>query len=283
MIRPVAVLLCALTLGCAAAHNYADPEGPRYSGEGGVPPPGWALNRSIRVVTFNIEYAMEVDRAVAALAASPPLRHPDILCLQEMDAPGADSVARRLRMNHVYYPASIHPKTKRDFGNAVLSPWPIEESWKVILPHKSRIVKQGRAAVAARVRVAGRPITVYSVHLGSPIGISGGSRRGQAKAIVEDARTRPDPVIVAGDFNSKGVGEVFVEAGFSWITERVGPTTKGFSFDHVFVRGLAPAPLPACGVERGFDDVSDHRPVWTVVVPPGQPAPPGAPAPPAPY
>lgn len=263
-----ALLLCALSLGCANAHNYLDPEGPRYSGEAGVPPPGWAPNRAIRVVTFNILYAREVDRAVGKLLASPPLRHPDVLCLQEMDAPGADSVALRLRMNYVYYPASIHPKTDRDFGNAILSPWPIEESWKVILPHKSRIVSQGRAAVGARVRVAGRPITVYSVHLGSPIGISGGSRRGQAKAVVEDARSRPDPVIVAGDFNSKGVGEVFVEAGYSWITERVGPTTKGFSFDHVFTRGLAAAAPPAFGVEQGFADVSDHRPVWSVLAAP---------------
>ena len=264
----LAVLLCAFSLGCASAHNYLDPEGPRYSGEGGAPPAGWAPNRAVRIVTFNIEYAKHVDRAVAALLASPPLRHPDILCLQEMDAPGADSVARRLGMNHVYYPASVHPKTKRDFGNAILSPWPIEETWKVILPHRSRIVKQGRAAVGARVRVAGRTITVYSVHLGSPIGISGGSRRGQAKAVVEDARARPDPVIVAGDFNSKGVGEVFRKAGYVWITERVGATTKGFSFDHVFTRGLAPAPPPAFGVEQGFDEVSDHRPVWTVLAAP---------------
>ena len=255
-------------MDCSAAHNYLDPAGPRYSGDGGVPPVGWAPNRAIRVVTFNIEYARYVDRAVAAVLASPPLRHPDIMCLQEMDASGTDSIARRLRMNYVYFPASVHPKTKRDFGNAILSPWPIVESWKVILPHQSRIVKQGRAAVGALVRVAGREVTVYSVHLGSPIGISGGSRRNQAKAVLADARGRPSPVIVMGDFNSKGVGEVFADSGYAWITQRVGATTKGFSFDHVFTRGLAPAPQPSCGVERGFDDVSDHRPVWAMLLEP---------------
>lgn len=267
-IRSALTALVLFSAGCSTAHNYLDPAGPRYAGEGGVPPTGWAKNRAIRIVTFNIEYAREVNGAIAAVLSSPPLRHPDIMCLQEMDAPGTDSIAHHLRMNYVYFPASISTQSKRDFGCAILSPWPIEESWKVLLPHKSRIVKQGRAAVGARVRVAGRPVTVYSIHLGSPIGISGGSRRNQAKAVVIDARSRPDPVIMAGDFNSKGVGEVFVDSGFVWITERVGATTKGFSFDHVFARGLTPAPAPACGVERGFDNVSDHRPVWAMLAAP---------------
>ena len=259
------MLVCVLALGCATAHNYTDPEGPRYTGDFGVTPVGWAANRAVRVVTFNIEYAVEADRAVDSLLASPPLRNPDILFLQEMDAPATERVARKLRMNFVYYPASVHPKTKRDFGNAVLSPWPIEESWKVILPHPSRIVKQGRAAVAARVRVAGKPIHVYSVHLGSPIGISGGSRKDQARNVVKDASRLEGPVIVAGDFNSKGVGKIFAEAGYTWITENVGATTKGFSFDHVFARALSPAGAPACGVEKGFEKISDHRPVWAVL------------------
>ena len=68
-----------------------------------------------------------------------------------------------------------------DVGNAVLSPWPIEESWKLLLPHRSRILKQGRAAVAARIRVVGRPLRVYALQLGSPFGVSGGARKRQAE------------------------------------------------------------------------------------------------------
>ena len=119
---------------------------------------------------------------------TPTLRNADVLVLQEMDAPGVEAVARALHMNYVYYPVSLNPKYGRDFGNAILSPWPIEESRKVLLPHTSRILKQARAAVAARVRVGDRTVQVYSVHLGAPFGTSPGNRRKQA---ADDPRRRP--------------------------------------------------------------------------------------------
>jgi endonuclease/exonuclease/phosphatase family metal-dependent hydrolase len=169
-------------------------------------------------------------------------------------------------MYYVYYPASVPPSSGRDFGNAVLSPWPIEQSQKILLPHRSRIIHQARAAVAATVRVAGQPIRVYSVHLTSPLGTSASKRREQAAVVIADALASPDPVIVAGDFNSKGLGTRFEAAGFVWLTKEVGRTAGLFSFDHIFVRGLALAGETRASVAREGPKASDHRPVWAELV-----------------
>ncbi len=212
-------------------------------------------------MTFNVEYALRVERALVALRDHPLLRGADLVTLQEMDAPGTLKIAEGLGLNYVYYPASVHPKYKRDVGNAILSPWPIESSFKVPLPHRSRVVGQSRLAAGAVVRVAGRNVRVYSLHLGSPFGASPGQRREQLEVVIQDARDSPDPVVVAGDFNSKGLGVRLVAAGYQWPTRDVGPSTHGFSFDHVFVRGLSFQEARA-GVAREVQDASDHRPVW---------------------
>ncbi len=264
-----AVVLAGLAMGCATAHNYLEREGPRY--EGNYAParqgPG---PLSLRVVTFNIEYARRMDRALAALQERPTLCEPDLLLLQEMDLAGVEAAARTLHLNYVYFPASRHPKTGRDLGNAVLSPWPIEAAWKVLLPHTSRVLHQARAAAGARVRIGNRSFRVYSVHFGSPFGTSGGNRRAQAEVVLADARDSPDPVVIGGDFNSKSLGRTFVAAGFRWLTERIGGTRGPFSFDHILVAGVDPGTSSA-GVVRDVE-ASDHRPVWAVLAlaPPSQ-------------
>lgn len=263
----VVMVLFALTLApaCAKARNYLDPDGPRYVGGEGVPPEPRIGRR--RVVTFNIEYALRVDRAIVALREHADLRGADVLTLQEMDAPGVEAIAKALGLNYAYYPAALHPKTHRDVGEAVLSPWPIERSWKLRLPHLSRVLGQSRAAVGAVLRIDGKRVRVYSVHLGSPLGASPGQRREQAEAILADARSSLDPVIVAGDFNSHGIGRFFESRGYTWVTRTVGPTTRRFSFDHVFVSGFPVGLPPAAAVATDVKDASDHRPVWALVGP----------------
>lgn len=210
-----------------------------------------------------MEYGRRVEQAIRGLRSHPSLRDADVLALQEMDAPGVEAIARALGMSYLYYPASQDPKSGHDFGNAILSPWPIDQPRKILLPHWSRVIRRARAAVTARVWVDGRAIQVYSVHLGSPIGVSGGKRGAQAEVVLADAEAHPGPVIVAGDFNSHGIGERFLKRGYAWPTRHVGRSVGPFSFDHVFVRGLPPA--ATAGVAREVNDASDHRPVWTIL------------------
>jgi endonuclease/exonuclease/phosphatase family metal-dependent hydrolase len=270
LLRLAEVLWLAAGVGCASATNYLDPREPRYAGGpgagAGTPEAPAAEPASIRVVTFNIKYAKRVDAAIAGLRASPRLQNLDLLLLQEMDAPGVQRIAAAFGLNYVYYPASLHPGTGRDVGNAILSPWPIDDDAKLPLPYRSRFLGQARSAVSARVRVRGRDLRVYSLHFGSPLGASPGERRAQAERVMADVAARGLPAIVGGDFNSHGLGRRFEQAGYAWPTRDVGGSVRGRSFDHVFVHGLRPAPATRAAVARELADASDHRPVWAELV-----------------
>jgi endonuclease/exonuclease/phosphatase family metal-dependent hydrolase len=265
-VRTLGILgAAALAAACASTTNYPDPAGPRYSGvytKASVP-----RERGLRVVTFNIKYARETARAAALLKDDPRLSGADVIALQEMDEAGADLIARTLGVNFVYYPAVVHPANRRNFGDAVLSPWPLEDDVKIVLPHRGRFRKSVRIAVGATVRPPGRePVRVYSVHLETPAGISGRSRRDQAAAIIADAAKYPR-VIVAGDFNSRSILEqAFAGSGFRWLTRNVGPTISRFSWDHVAAKCFRLRDCASVGTIANARDISDHRPVWADVL-----------------
>jgi len=278
-----ALALAASGPGCASAVNYLEPSGPLYN----IPREGTAAaptaDRPLRVVSFNIAYAIEIDKAIEVLRTSEPLRGTDILALQEMDAPGTERIAKALGMNAVYFPSGVHPKHERDFGCAILSPWPLEEPRKILLPRGARVSGLRRSAVSAVVVRGGQRIRVYSLHLPSPLAISGGSRKQQLRVIAADAASAEGPVVIAGDFNSHGKVEELAKAGFAWVTKDLGDTARlrllgiplgGLSYDHVLAKGLRPAPGPgAMGIVQDNRGASDHKPVWVVLEPDGSPAP----------
>ncbi len=263
-----------LAAGCAHAVNYLSPDAPfyRFRGEDRTAPSGLP---PLRVVSFNIEYGIQVGRAIEALRASEPLRDPDLLALQEMDAPGVEKVARELRLNAVYFPSGVHPKHKRDFGCALLSPWPLEDPRKLVLPHAARGTHLRRSAVSATLVRGEFRARVYCVHLPSPLGVSGSSRREEVQTILADADKAGDglPVVVAGDFNAHGLGEIFERAGWAWPTRDIGATAHwtvfGLHYDHVFARGFAapPAGAKTAGVVADNRGASDHKPIWALLVP----------------
>jgi endonuclease/exonuclease/phosphatase family metal-dependent hydrolase len=275
--RPgIALALATSGLACASAVNYLDPSGPSYvHASEGRAARGDPAAAPLRVVSFNIAYAIEIDRAIEVLRASEPLRDPDILALQEMDAPGTERIARALWLNAVYFPSGVHPKHERDFGCAVLSPWPLEEPRKLVLPHGARVTGLRRAAVSATVVRGGQRIRAYSLHLPSPLAVSGGSRKEQLRAVAADAASVEGPVVIAGDFNSHDKVEELAKAGFTWVTREVGATARlrllgiglaGLSYDHVLAKGLRPVPGPeATGVVVDNRGASDHKPVWAVL------------------
>ena len=252
--------------GCRSALNYSGPDGPRYVG--GVEPVRPALSfhgatpDSIRIVTFNIKFAQHVDRAAALLQSTRELHPADIVTVQEMDEPGVRALAAALGMSYVYYPATVHPQTGRDFGNAVLSRWPITGDRKVILPHLGRWERTERAAVGATILVGATPIRVYSVHLGTPLEIGPGGKRDQVRAVLRDA-VAYSRVVIAGDMNGQSIGREFVAHGYRWPTEHEGPTSSFFSFDHIFLLGLGDH--AHTGVTRDALQASDHRPVWATI------------------
>ena len=258
--------LLALGTGTGCwSYNYRSPLGPRYA-ETMLPVPVVAVSsgsRTLRVVTFNVQYAIHIDEAIALIKSTPALRDADVITLQEMDAPGARRIADALHMAYVYYPACVERKTQRDFGDAILSRWPIVADQKIVLPHLARFGGTARIATAATVLVEGIPIRVYSVHLATQIENGSGSRHDQARTILADAAAYPR-VVISGDMNSHGIGNEFRKAGFLWPTEHNPPSHHFFKFDHVFLKGLAPLDSGATGVVHDARGASDHRPVWAV-------------------
>lgn len=259
----VVLLLLLLPVACARALNYEDPAGPRFASTGRTdrtalarPTPG-----ELRVVTFNIKYGRAIDRAIEVLRA-PPLRAADVIALQEVDEEDAARIAVALHLEYVYYPISVHPLDDRHFGSAVLSAWPIERDWKVLLPHRSASRRQRRGGTAAVIRAGDVRIRIYSVHLELPLSLTPAQRTAQVEWLLTDAAAATEPVVIAGDFNGPDVAWLFEDAGYAWATRAVGPTASLFRADHVFARGLEPADA---GVHAHVRGASDHRPIWTVL------------------
>src|SRR5262245_20896749 len=211
------VLVLACTAGCATGINYSDPAGPIFTG----PPTQTTAARAstnLRVVTFNIKYAEHMDRAADLLTRPGPLKDADVLLLQEMDAPATESLARKIGMNYVYVPAVVHQSTHRDFGVAILSPWPLEDARKVMLPHLHRFRKMRRTAAAATMHTPSGAVRVFAVHFETPFGGDGAVRRNQARAVADVATSFAGPVVIAGDFNGTAGAHELQRLGFTWLT-----------------------------------------------------------------
>ena len=258
--RVAGVMALGGVLACRGGINYESPSGPRYAS----PVPACTPRHGgadLLVVTFNIEFARKVDQAIRVLNDAPELAGADVVLLQEMTADATARMASALGTGYVYYPAIHHRRAGQDFGNAVLSRWPIEHDEKLVLPHRSWYAGTQRAATVATVRVDTTPIRVYSTHLGTPADISTGRRREQLEGILRDG-ARFAAVVVGGDMNMADLGPAVREQGYHWATSGIPRTTRLGRWDHVLVRGDALA-LPArAGVVAEGRTASDHGAVW---------------------
>jgi endonuclease/exonuclease/phosphatase family metal-dependent hydrolase len=269
VVRPryAAVLIgAALLAGCRTGRSYVDPTGPRYAGGPRVARLGERADTdTLRVVSFNIAFAEHVDSAIALLTSEPALRGADVILLQEMDAKATQRVADALGMWYVYYPAIFHLRTRRDFGNAVLSRWPIVQDAKIVLPHVSRYARTHRTATAATIRVGADLVRVYSTHLGTMADVRSAARGAQLRAIVADAAPHAR-VVIGGDLNDTSIGRVAREMGYAWPTEQGPRTTRMGRWDHIFLKGLRTPDSGAAGTVLDVRRASDHRPVWSLAI-----------------
>ena len=251
-------LLCLLA--CRGGVNYESPLGPRYA----KPAPTCRSARTdadLLAVTYNVEFSRKIDQAIQVLRDTPELAGADVILLQEMTADATARIASALAMGYVYYPAIHHGRARQDFGNAVLSRWPIEHDEKLVLPHRSRYAGTQRSATVATIRVDTTAIRVYSTHLGTPADISTRRRREQLATILRDGARFP-VAIVGGDMNMADLGPAVRGHGYRWATSGTPRTTRFGRWDHVLVRG-APLALPSrAGVVTRGRTASDHSAVW---------------------
>ena len=263
-------LLEALLLltGCQSMTNYEQADGPFFSGE--FAPEAPVFGGAIRIVTWNIKYGDEIETAIRELTETPELADADVLLLQEMHAPGVEAMAEQLGYNYVYYPASIHTRHSKDFGNAVLSKWPINSSEKLLLPNANPRTGQRRIAVRGSLDIVGNPVDVYSVHT-ETLWMGPEQRAQQIDRLADASESERDPfemAAVGGDFNTmtpqsrKNVTERFADAGFEPALTGTDATFSvagvGATADNIFIRGMD---VEASGVWPETE-ASDHYPVW---------------------
>lgn len=241
-----------------------------------------AADDSITVVSWNIQYGRNLDTALAEIRAHERLGEADIVLLQEMDSDGARFLARELGFNFVYGPASVSPKNKDLFGNAVLSRWPIMNHRILILPHETLMTGHRRIAVSADIDLGGRQLRAVSLHTATMI-MDQDKRMEQAAAVRDSLGDFAGPVVMGGDFNTVSEYEVTLlrrtmrKLGLMTVRLPDGPTISNKIkkmpgeipvLDHLFVRDLVPG---SRGVVEGAT-ASDHYPIWAVVgLPPAAP------------
>jgi endonuclease/exonuclease/phosphatase family metal-dependent hydrolase len=258
-------LIALLVAGaaCSLAENYPDPGGPRFAGDYVTETP--VAGPALRAVTYNLEYGDEVSTAIAALQQE-PLAHADILFMQEMDGAGVEQIAQALGLRYVFYPASVQ-RDGNDFGNAILTRWPIVADRKLLLPHFDPYNHRARIAVLSVLDIDGRQVSAATVHTAT-ISTGLGARLDQVDTLLEALEDAPDLRLVGGDFNTvdpssleQTVG-LFEQRGYDWASQGNGPTTDtpwgDFTIDLFFSQGLR-------AVNRGVfpgDSGSDHQPAW---------------------
>ena len=247
------------------AKNYPDQNYPIYSGNFAVETSKPA--ETLTVVSYNIWFAENIDQAIAELKEIKVEKDLDILLLQEMNESGTEHIARELEFNYVYFPAAIEPTYDKNFGNAIISRWPIVDPQKLILPHQSLSNRMNRIATKATIRIQGMDILVYSIHTESIFTLPR-FRKDQYTAVLDDLRLEDQLVVIGGDFNTfteeavKEIEEVYGQAGFLRASEGSGHTIVKYgveiSSDHIFAKGFV---LEDAGKLAGAT-ASDHLPIW---------------------
>jgi endonuclease/exonuclease/phosphatase family metal-dependent hydrolase len=267
----ILVLILLVAYQAYAAKNHLEPNTPFYSGNYAAGDPDHPIE-SLTVISYNIGYALNIDRAIEEIKQIRSQRGLDILLLQEMDEVGMEEISTVLQLNYVYYPAAIESTYRKNFGNAVLSPWPISASQKLILPHISFSNRMKRAATRAAIQIRGEELIAYSIHT-EPVFILPKYKEDQCLAILHELDPRAGRVVIGGDFNSfteKGIEKLerrYQIMGFERASKGSGHTFVRWGLkmspDHIFTKGFAVK-------EKGKlseASASDHLPIWVTILP----------------
>lgn len=237
----------------------------------------------LRVLTYNIHKCIGgVDRRYDPSRVRQTIAHydPDLVLLQEVDSMAKRSNADRqvdllgdlLGYRHRTYFPNVRLRRGGEYGNAILSRFPLSESSNVDLtipPKKRRSVLHTRC----RIRLANggggraRTVHVYNLHLG----LSGVERKVQLRMFLEShpfvGLHHRTPTIVAGDFNDLWgtLGRKMLSpAGFQGIGRpiRTFPAWAPLrALDSVYVRGDVAIKSAFRGRLTVAKRASDHLPL----------------------
>lgn len=190
---------------------------------------------TVRLVDYNVSYGVNRDGQVdpEGIARVIESQKPDVVALQEVTrgwliAGSTDLyewLGHRLGMPYTVFA----PAADRQFGNAVLSRFPIVEATTAHLPIGSE--SQRRSYLRVVVDLGPERLTVYDVHLSA--WSDAATRLAQVDTILATWRSQPR-TIVAGDMNASP-GEPDMErmlaAGFRSAQDQAGDPAANTSTD----------------------------------------------------
>ncbi|MEK7541667.1 MAG: endonuclease/exonuclease/phosphatase family protein [Patescibacteria group bacterium] len=227
-------------------------------------------SKTLRIISFNIFYALRHTRLSRSVFAHFRELNPDVICLQEVLIGKKRNFARDLAETlDMRVSFSLRREYgARQMGLAILSRDVSEENTTLILPRSA--ARHPRIVQMAQIMHKGIRWRIANTHLSS---VSAGARRAQIAAIVSSFNERHPavPLVLAGDFNTKTKKEV----------ARFGAMLRGAGF-------VAPEILPyswrMLGAKKQLDWIatrhadilaiealphirgSDHTPVWADVI-----------------
>jgi endonuclease/exonuclease/phosphatase family metal-dependent hydrolase len=241
--------------------------------------------KDISIVTYNIRWRTgdelrEISRWLTG-------KRPSVIALQEVDRSkrrtnktnNARALAEELGMYYAWAAPPL-PKSSKDkeeeTGVELLSPYPLSEVTRIVLPHAGP-GGRWRVALGATIKIGKTNVRVYSVHAETRIPIE--QKLAQYRAVLNDLKRFPNstPAIVMGDFNSwepateKGVRKLFTSEDFTTPFSDDDSTFKRnavlfdvkLKLDWVWLRGLK---ATTSAIDRSIT-VSDHFPLWAVALP----------------
>ena len=270
-----AAALLLVVAACNKDENYND----KYGDRAVIPPKG----QSLRVMTYNIDGARATSPANAAdldaIAEVIRRQNPDFVTLNEVDVftnrTGKDvhqarDLAEKLGME--WHFSKAIDRDGGEYGDAVLSKYPILEKRSYRLPCAAEQPGEDRSLCVIRVQIDGKDLYVASTHLDHLSGDA--SRLVQATEIrrIRDTELEGD-LILCGDLNAIPSSNV-IATMTSFLTN-TGPIDQyTFPSDDPSrkIDYIMYAPIEHFGVQNcqvvsrgdqqvGGVDASDHRPV----------------------
>ena len=270
-----AAALLLVVAACNEDENYND----KYGDKAVIPPKG----RSLRVMTYNSYGARATSPANAAdldaLAEVIRRQDPDFVTLNEVDVftdrtgknvHQARDLAEKLGME--WHFSKAIDRDGGEYGDAVLSKYPILETRSYRLPCAAEQPGEDRALCVIRVQIDGKDLYVASTHLDHLSGDA--SRLVQAAEIrrIRDTELEGD-LILCGDLNAIPSSNV-IATMTSFLTN-TGPIDQ-YTFpsddpdrkiDYIMYAPIEHFGVQNCQVVSRGDqqidgvDASDHRPV----------------------
>jgi endonuclease/exonuclease/phosphatase family metal-dependent hydrolase len=236
----------------------------------------------IKVVSFNIRWrgGEDLKRLVKFFHDDPEIGNAVVLGLQEVDRNKKRTgnqntvkiIADELGMYYAWAaPPTPKPSQEEETGVALLSPYPLSDVRRIVLPHEGP-GRRRRAGIGATIKMGDINVRVYSVH--SETRMSMDKKVGQMKAALEDLARYPKdmPAIVMGDLNTwesdAGTRTVKLFTGEGFHTPFDGQSTfcqqilfvpLKLKLDWIWLRNIQ---ATTHGIDREIK-LSDHWPLWT--------------------